>query len=199
MTRRDALKQTALLTGYALSASAIAGVLNGCQPTGAPDWTPQFFSVEQGKMLGDMAETMLPKTEDSPGAKDVFVHEFIDLMVKDWYKEKDRQNFVAGLDAMAASCQEVYGKAFSDCSPEQQLELMNKMDQEMKIVVEARDEDHSEDAPPMPFMHQFKQLALMGYFSSEKVGLEVLAYDPIPGGYNGCMPLEEQGNKNWSL
>ena len=85
MNRRDALKQTALLTGYALSASTIASIMNGCKASGDPAWVPQFLTEEQGALVAEMAECLIPRT-DTPGAKDVFVHEFIDLMLKDYVK-----------------------------------------------------------------------------------------------------------------
>jgi hypothetical protein len=43
-------------------------------------------------------------------------------------------------------------------------------------------------------------LAVFGYKNSEKVGEEVLAYDPVPGVYKGCESLKElTGGKAWSL
>ena len=48
------------------------------------------------------------------------------------------------------------------------------------------------------FFHQIKELTLLGYFTSEPVGKNVLHYDPIPGRYDGCIPLSEVGNKSWT-
>jgi hypothetical protein len=39
---------------------------------------------------------------------------------------------------------------------------------------------------------------LVAYFTSEKIGKEVLKYDPIPGEFNGQVPLSEIGGM-WSL
>ena len=38
----------------------------------------------------------------------------------------------------------------------------------------------------------------VSYFTSEKIGEEVLSYDPIPGRQEGCVPVEDVGNV-WSL
>ena len=51
---------------------------------------------------------------------------------------------------------------------------------------------------PVTFYRSLKSTALWGYFTSQEIGENVLNYDPIPGGYNGCIPLSEVGNK-WSL
>jgi hypothetical protein len=43
----------------------------------------------------------------------------------------------------------------------------------------------------LTFYRELKSMILWGYFTSEKVGTEVLTYNPIPGSYVGCRPLEE--------
>jgi hypothetical protein len=48
-----------------------------------------------------------------------------------------------------------------------------------------------------PFYRMMKELALLGYFQSERISKEVLSYDPTPGPYIGCMPYSDVG-KNWS-
>jgi hypothetical protein len=188
MNRRDALKQTALLTGYALSASTIAAVMNGCKASGEPGWVPQFLTEEQGATVAQMAECIIPKT-DTPGAKDVLVHEFIDLMLKDYVEEEEQGMFIAGLEGVDAKAQEAHDKNFIDCTDEQQFELLQAM--------HVAEKEQGEEAGP-PFFRIFRQAVVAGYFTSEKVGTEVLSYDPIPGDYDGCYPLDQVGN-NWSL
>jgi hypothetical protein len=48
-----------------------------------------------------------------------------------------------------------------------------------------------------PFYRMMKELALLGYFHSEKIGMEYLAYDPIPGPYQGCIDYGDVG-KVWT-
>ncbi len=191
-----------LFTGYAISSSVIAGVMQGCQPeSSGPEWTPQYLSQEQADQVTAMIDVMLPPTE-TPGAVELGVPAFIDLMVKDWYKPKDQEKFKGGLAMMDQEAQSAHGKIFVDLSPEEQLALMNKVDQETRDKVEAEamsqtGEDTGDDKY-WPFMHKLKNLALLGYFSSEKIGTEVLAYDPIPGDYLPCIPLEDVG-VTWAL
>lgn len=193
-----------LFTGYALSSSVIAGVMQGCQPepTG-PEWTPQYLSQEQADQVTAMVDVMLPAT-DTPGAKELGVPAFIDLMVKEWYEPKDQEKFKSGLAMMDERAQSEHGKNFVSLSAEEQLVLMNAIDEETKDKLKAEEEAMSQtgrsvdDERYWPFMHKLKNLAILGYFSSEKVGTEVLAYDPIPGDYLPCIPLEDVG-KSWSL
>ena len=38
-----------------------------------------------------------------------------------------------------------------------------------------------------------RELVILGYFTSEEVGTNVLHYNPVPGRYNGCVPIEAVG------
>ncbi len=197
MDRREALKRTALITGYALSASTIAGVLQGCQPeqkSPLDEWQPAYFTKEEGLMIAEIAERILPRT-DIPGAQDVFVHEFIDLMVKDCRKAEDQARFSKGLAELMEMCKTTNGKAFLDCSEEEQLALLNQQDKAARQLVGTNPYLDEED---YPFFLELKELVLTGYFTSEQIGTEVLAYLPVPGGYEGCMPYEA-GTPVWSL
>jgi len=50
------------------------------------------------------------------------------------------------------------------------------------------------------FLISVRRYTLLGYFSSEKVGEEVLNYDPIPGQQLGCIPLKDVPNgRTWSF
>ena len=48
------------------------------------------------------------------------------------------------------------------------------------------------------FFRQMKDLTITGYFTSEIGATQALAYDPIPGKFNGCVPLEKD-QKAWAL
>jgi hypothetical protein len=48
------------------------------------------------------------------------------------------------------------------------------------------------------FLFVVREFALLGFFTSERIGKEVLVFDPIPGGYKPCIPLSEVGNA-WTI
>lgn len=196
MDRREAIKRTALLTGFAISSSAVAGLLQGCQPEAKSpldSWAPKFFTKEEGLTLAEIGEAILPKT-DTPGAKDVFVHEFVDLMVGDCYPPEGQQRFRAGMAQLMAGCEQANGKPFLDCSPEQQLAFLNEQDQSARAAVKA---NPYLDEESYPFFLKLKQLIMLGYFTSETVGKEVFAYDPVPGVNEACRPYEA-GTPAWA-
>jgi hypothetical protein len=143
-----------------------------------------------------MAETILPRTS-TPGAKDLGVPQFIDKMLKELLTEADQKEFVEGIESLDKRCEKDYGKVFVACEQKQKEETLNNLDKEAAkfppslwgiVLVEKPD--------PITFFRRMKSLTLMGYFTSEKVGKEILRYDPVPGEYIGCMPLN--GMNSWT-
>ena len=80
MDRREALKRTAWIMGGAVSAPAHMGILKGCAAKPTIDWTPVFLSSDQGTLISQVAEIIIPKT-DTPGAIVVCVDWFIDQIL----------------------------------------------------------------------------------------------------------------------
>ena len=78
MNRRDALKYTGVAFSYAATAGSLAAFMQSCQADVSTDgWTPKTFTKDQVEMIAEFGETLLPAT-DTPGAKDVLVHRFLD-------------------------------------------------------------------------------------------------------------------------
>lgn len=186
INRREALKHTALILGYAVSASTVAAVMNGCTPTTeAEKWTPKVLNVPQADLVAEIAECILPKT-DTPGAKDVMVQSFIDEVLGGFMAPEGVEMFIAGLDAITLKSLNEHQKAFVDLEESQKVEMLKG------LAAEA-------EGTPKSFWAQIRELTLAGYFNSEKIGKEVLVYDPIPTKWIGCIPLSETNGVAWTL
>lgn len=197
MKRRDAIKNTALLMGYAVSASAIAGLMSGCEAdtkTPANVWKAKSMSDTQVNTLREAAERILPATEGMVGAKDVMVERFIDEMLDGAYEPAEITSFKKGLDDLEAAAQADYNNTFAKLKPDEMDVLITKIGE---IAMPFKDEDNEVE----PFFFALKEVTLLGFFTSEKVGEEVLNYLPIPGGYQGDVPMSEipQGGRAWSF
>lgn len=176
INRREAIKRTAAIMGCTLSGSLISAVLSGCSSTSASDdWTPSALNKNQLQIAADLAEVILPATE-TPGAKDAKVERFIDHMVHEFYPPAERNLIIDLLDELTLS-------DFTEMNFQEQTEFVS----EFVSNEENRD-----------FFLLFKQTTLMGFFTSEIGTTEVLQYDPIPGEYSGCEPLEELDSKTWA-
>lgn len=190
--RREALRKTALLMGAAVSASALTGILQGCKATPELTYTPQFFTEDQARIVMEVAEIIIPKT-DTPGAKDAGVPGFIDIMLKDCYKKEDQDRFISGLATFDEEAKKAYGDSFIYCKSEQQVELVTKT--HAAALAEAKENREAK----RPFILMAKELTLLGFFTSEPGATQVLQYVAVPGSYKGCIPLAEAGNgKTWA-
>ena len=181
MTRRAALKRAALFLGVALTPSLIANVLQAAATPGAK---AVFLSPAQLDLVTAIAERILPRT-DTPGATDVGVPAFVDLMLGKYSTESERQVFTAGLDEVNAASLASHAQSFVKISAAQQDAIL------MKIAVASQKKEKT-------FFHQIKELTVVGYFTSEIVGRTVLHYDPVPGRFQGCVPISEVGNVLWT-
>jgi len=130
ITRREVVRRVALLLGGAISAPTLAGLLAGCaRPDDAASRTLQALSADQNEMVATIAEHILPRTT-TPGARDVRVNEFIDVMLAEYYPRDERERFLAGLAQVDERARTSLRKRFVDATPEQQRELVRALDRE---------------------------------------------------------------------
>jgi hypothetical protein len=197
MNRRDVLKTTALAIGYAISSSALADVFISCKSEAKVNlsWKPVFLSEKQANTISEITETILPKTQ-TPGAKEIGVPQFIDKMLKDLLSPEDQKSFLADLEKMDDSCKSTYGKSFVECTPQQREEFLLKLDKEAAKSPPSVWGITLAAPSPTPFYRRLKSLTLFGYFTSQEIGEKHLNFDPVPGPFQGCIPLAQAGNGN---
>ncbi len=197
LDRRELLKRAAYLLGGAISTPAMLGILQGCSAKKAEaSWSPTFFTPAQAALVTEVAEILIPRT-DTPGAIDVGVPAFIDTMLKDTYPKKDQDRYLSGLASFESQAVKAHGKSFVDLRPEQRTALVREAHD---AAVEAARADTSENRRDhRPFILMTKELAMLGFFTSEPGATQVLQYIAVPGPYRGCIPLSEAGNgKTWA-
>jgi gluconate 2-dehydrogenase gamma chain len=172
--RREALRRAALVLGGVLSAPLAAGVLAGCEARGVPagSWRPRALTPDQAELVATIAEQILPET-DTPGARAVGVHRFIDALLAESYSAEQRQPFLAALADL--------GRVFQTSTPDQQRALLERLDREAA-----------------PFFRTLKDLTLVGFYTSEVGATRELHHVPVPGRYDGCIPLAQVG-RTWAV
>lgn len=169
MNRRTLLQVLAL---------AATGVLHAKPSASKLDETQQ-------QLVAELAELILPRT-DTPGAIDAGVPAFIDHIVSDWYTPVERAIFVEGLRAVAAA------------DSGQRVAALRSLEQQAASYV----------APPgtsvfgkpderSPFFFKLKLLTVLGYYTSEVGATTELAFNPVPGRYDGNVDFATLG-KQWT-
>ena len=204
MKRRSALKSISLGMGYTISAAGMATFITGCKQDGTISevgaWAPSFLTKEQCSLVENILDAMLPTTAASPGYKAVGAIQIADNTLNKLYKAKDQDLFKKGMGILMSRF-----KSESDLASFMEKYMGKKTDDEKKQVAEvlALDRenlpaDKSDDYHLYKAIESLRSLGISSYFASETIAMEHLSYDPVPGQWNGCIPVSEVGNV-WSL
>jgi hypothetical protein len=173
VTRREAL-----LLGSAL---LMPGLLTSCAPTGSDSSAAGVVHPDQS-LLEDIADTLLPATAASPGAKAAGVGATMFLILDECSTAEVRQRVSKGLESFRATCRGAGGEFASLRQPERE-RLLRELD-----VAAQADQEH--------WFNAVRELAVDAYFSSE-IGLtRAMRYSITPGRYDACVPLEP-GQPAW--
>lgn len=183
MDRRRALSLTASLLGTAVIGSEF--FLAGC--TNHTDGG-MVLSGNEILFLDEIGETILPESEQSPGAKAARIGEFMWTMVNDCYSPEESETFLAGIKNIQDASVEKFNNGFLNISAGERNELLSEID------IEARNEIRN---GKNHFFAMMKQLTIWGYFSSEIGSTKALRFNPVPGRYEGCVPYNK-GEKAWA-
>jgi hypothetical protein len=251
ISRREAVwRVTGLLGGLTLVGGT--ALLEACQKEQPREAATQAgvgaFTQADIAFLDEVADTILPDTQKSPGAKAAKTGAFMALMVTDTYEPNNQQAFRDGMKKLDAASQQANKVGFMQATPEQRLALLTTLDQEQKKWSDARaaaiaakpklpvgkapdtakaaaappeakqgeahmqGEPHQEgaigattanpaiaitaDSPPHYF-RMMKELALLGYFTSEIGYTKAMRYQETPGRFDPCLPYTK-GEPAWA-
>ena len=218
MNRREALQQAALLMGGAISVPTLLGVLESCARSAAADWQPAVLNREALALVTRVVDIMLPRT-DTPGALEVGVPAFIDTLLQQAYAPQARAHYLEGLREFEAAARETYRQPFMALGAEQQHSHVLRLQEaalaqaraasdqrQAELLRELRDPGmlaQRTQLPPAPgqapFILTTRELALLGFFTSQPGATQVLQYLAIPGAYHGCLPVSEAGaGRRWA-
>ncbi len=207
MNRREALKNLTLSFGYVVAAPSILSIMSSCK-SDVVTWTPVFLSENEKYMVTHLVDVILPASSII-GALDVNVPEFLDMMYLEIETKLKKEQFKKGAAFFSESFEKKYGKEILKGSKNEIKSLFAEYfdvskEKEASILKEQRlketevKEGGKSNYLLYKFLFSVRYYTLFGYYSSEKVGKEVLNYDPVPGVYHGCLPLDDIGNA-WSL
>lgn len=161
-------------------AGAVGGLIS--LPAWANGWTAEtvrstrtILSRSQTDLLAELVETIIPAT-DTPGAKALNVHQFVQKMVADCSPKSAQDTLQQGLDSLDGLAKTAYNKSFAEGDVTQRTALLTQLSQ-------------STDEAQKGFYALVKGLTIRGYMSSEYVMTNLTHYQFIPGHYYGCVPV----------
>ena len=215
MDRRKALKNMGLAMGYTVATPTLVSIMQSCKGETVMEWTPDFFTKDQGAVLTKLVDIILPKT-DTPSASEVQVNLFIDRFINEVF-DTEQQGFIKMItDRFMAKALKDSGEGkATDISVESldktlATSLKITKDEEAKnekaietymiAMNEGKEATLDDKVASHAFASNLRNMTIMGYKTSEYVGEKVLNYLPVPGPYVACGDVEElSGGKAWSL
>lgn len=198
MKRRAVLKRLGLASAAIVATPSVLSLLNSCT-TERELWEPQFLSQEGGKLLQKMADVFLPKT-DLPSASELNIPEFIDKYLKDVYETEEQVLFKSAYEKVVIKLKNHSQKKVDNLEDK---DIQSFLDKHLKVKDEVDNERQNhpnfKGLTTSECLDTLKWMCVDSYITREKIGEEVLAYDPVPGAYY-CDDLEDlTKGKRWSL
>ncbi|NCO62581.1 MAG: gluconate 2-dehydrogenase subunit 3 family protein [Flavobacteriales bacterium] len=198
MKRREALKNLGFATGFFVATPAIVSILQSCT-SDVKTWVPEFLTLEQGIVLTNLVDIILPKT-DLPSATEMNVPQFIDKYVNEVLDIESQEQVKAAFSTMVSILKPKTEDPIDKLTPQNYKALLDKY---MLIKGEIDEErvanPESLELTKSEFLNSLKWMTINAYVTTEQIGETVLKYDPIPAAYY-CGDLQElTGGRSWSL
>ena len=170
MNRRNLLKKGVYgLAGVTLSSTLIS-TLQSC--SSIEKYRPLYFSKTEFSLLSNIVDFFIPKTE-TPGAVDIKVPQFIDIIISETYNIESKNNFSNKL------------KLLIEDLKSNNINLSDYNSIKSKFVSDFNNKTHNET------YDQIRDLTIWGFKTSKEIALNVLNYNPTPGYQLGCVNIKE--------
>ena len=189
INRREALKAGTALLGAAVFASS--GVLAAC---GREERDAERAATAGGGALSradqalmeEIADTLLPDTPASPGARAAGAGAAIQLLLTDCYDAAAQRRVVLGLGELRAACRARRNAEFASLPRADREQILRDIDAEARKA-----------APDTHWFPLAREVAERAYWTSQTGMTKALRYVQTPGRWSGCVPLAA-GQPAWA-
>ena len=135
----------------------------------------KFFTPHEMATITILGDIIIPKDEVSGNASDAKVPDFIEFIVKDMPQHQTPMR--GGLRWLDLQCIKQFGKTFKDCSPEQQIQLVDQIAYPNKAKADMKQ--------GVAFFSLMRNLTATGFYTSE-IGVKDIGYaGNTPNKWNG--------------
>lgn len=198
MKRREALKNLGLATGFFVATPTIVSLLQSCT-SDIKTWTPDFLTTEQGVVLTNLVDIILPKTEEIPSATELNVPQFIDNYINKILGDEDQEKIKTGFNSIIAVLKPNTEDGIDKITQENYKALLDKYMPVRGDIDEEREANPDLKITKSEFLNNLKWMTINSYVTTEQIGENVLVYDPVPSQYY-CGDLQElTGGRSYSL
>ena len=159
--------------------------------------TPDIEWLEQHRdMLASLAETIIPQTDDGPGARVAGVQDFMLTLLKDCTDRHTQNKFIDGCKDIESYCRSTYKTSFDRCSETDRIAVLTDLEKNDRSAntIWARAKSRYLG---IPFFTTLKKYTVTAYCTSQLGATQGLAYVPVPVNYQGCIPMQP-GQRAWA-
>jgi hypothetical protein len=153
LTRREMIKLGAM-------AVAMTGLDRNKLLQAIQDKTPLFFTKEEFALVDELTELIIPADDHSPGAREAQAAAYIDFRLSDSFDDQPRTLWRDGLKLIEQISQEMHGRSFLACTPEERVALLTRISQNEASPVK----------PEELFFRELKSRTARAYYTS-KIGI----------------------------
>ena len=181
MDRRTALKGTGILLGSSVIASASGLLMQSCmEKAKTTDLETIVLKKEDVTTIANITTHLIPDS-GIPEAVKTAIPLYIDGTLVKYAGREQRQEFEIGMKDFTTNCTTSYGSEFVKCTPEEQFNYLKDLESDFV------------SAQGPTFYGTMKQWVFEAFFQTEFGITQYLSYNPLPGTYTGCVPLEQIG------
>lgn len=144
------------------------------------------LTADHETLMASITETLLPPS-DTPGAKELKLHEFVLRMMDDCYSPDEQKEFQNGLESFDKFAEKSSEKSFLEMSADERKSFL--LDLEKKRADESSLKD--DEKAILQFYSRTKGLAIRGYMNSEPVMTKYTYYQMVPGRFDGCVEIKD--------
>jgi Gluconate 2-dehydrogenase subunit 3 len=145
----------------------------GQLPSWANNWNSdsfEHFKFENIEMFGKIVDCIIPET-NSPGAKSVGAHKYVEKVIKDCYSEQIQSEVNLTLENLEKEAMAKYLNSFEKLDNHQALEILKNNNANKKTV------------------DFFKNLTIRSYTNSEYYLTNHKNYQMAPAYFHGCVEI----------
>jgi len=170
MNRRDLLKKGVYGLAVVTLSSTLMSTLQSC--SSIEKYNPVYFSKTEFSLLSNIVDFFIPKTE-TPGALDMKVPQFIDIIISETYNIESKNNLSNKL------------KLLIEDLKSNNINLSDYNSIKSKFVSDFKNKTNHET------YDEIRDLTVWGFKTSKEIALNALNYNPIPGYQLGCIDIDK--------
>ncbi len=204
MNRREVLKTIPYILGCTVATPTLLQLLVSCKNDANGNYNDGFLNKSDAFTLNQIVDVILPKTQ-TVGALDVHVPQFVNRVLKAVLTKDEQDVFSKGQHLFKEKFQAVYKIDIQEATTANFMAFISvyfkvsekQQQQIFKILNQPITEVENKDMYYIySYLTTIRYYALYGYYTSERVGVDILNYNPTPGMYHACVPVNEVGNSS---